>query len=173
LEVHGVAGAGFIGGVGSEESVGEASLTLFIFTIRTIFQPSTNVGFHGRPKVMACQGGMDFSVGEVVEIGVMLAGEGFAEGKWNQDARGEIRIPVDVETVARGERVGVDRSKAIRVASWADFQSWRDEGSVVSRVVEENESKGRERSKTWAKIWEKSESSGTLPINHKSLSPGT
>ncbi len=30
---------------------------------------------------MACQGGMDFSMGEVVEIGVMLTGEGFAKGE--------------------------------------------------------------------------------------------
>jgi hypothetical protein len=60
---------------------------------------------------MVCKGGMDFSVGEVVEIGVMLAGEGFAEGTWNQDARGEIRIPVDVKTVARGETESRGRSK--------------------------------------------------------------
>jgi hypothetical protein len=51
---------------------------------------------------------MDFSVGEVVEIGVVLASEGFAEGGWNQDARGEIRIAIDLETVAGGIRIGVD-----------------------------------------------------------------
>ncbi len=64
---------------------------------------------------MSGEGGMDFGVGEVVEIDVMLAGKGLAEGKRNQDARGEIQIAVDVEPVAGGEVAGVNRCETVRV----------------------------------------------------------
>ena len=53
LEVHGVAGAGFRGGVAGEESVGEAAFTLFIFAICAVFDPSTNVRPHRGPVIMA------------------------------------------------------------------------------------------------------------------------
>jgi hypothetical protein len=63
---------------------------------------------------MSGEGGMDFGVDEMVEIGVMIAGKGFAEGKRNQDTRGEIRIALHVEIAAGGERVGVNRCKTVR-----------------------------------------------------------
>jgi hypothetical protein len=51
---------------------------------------------------------MYFRVGNVVKVGVVLASEGFAESGWNQDARGEVGIAIDMKAVARGEGVGVD-----------------------------------------------------------------
>ncbi len=96
----------------SEKSVGEASLTFLIFALSAVREPTTNVRWHGRPVIVACERGMDFSVRDVVEIGVVLASEGFAEGGWNQDARGEFRIAIDLEAVAGSEGVGVDRVHA-------------------------------------------------------------
>ncbi len=55
---------------------------------------------------------MDLGVGKVMEIGMVLAGKGFAESRRDQNARGEVRVPVDVETVARGKRVWVERVQA-------------------------------------------------------------
>jgi hypothetical protein len=98
--------------VAGEQAVGEASFTFFIFTFCTVREPTTNVRLHGWPVIVARKRGMDFRVGEVVEIGVMLAGKGFAEGRRDQDARGEVGIPVDVKAVARGERIGVDGIQA-------------------------------------------------------------
>jgi hypothetical protein len=46
---------------------------------------------------------------------VVLASERFAEGGGNHDARGEVGIAEDVETVARGEGIGVDGGKAVGV----------------------------------------------------------
>jgi hypothetical protein len=112
LEVHGVAGAGFRGDVAGEESVSEAAFTLFIFTLSAVFKPATDVRLHGGPVVMARQEGMYFRVGNVVKVGVVLASEGFAEGRWNQDARGEVGIAIDVKAVAGGEGVGVDGVQA-------------------------------------------------------------
>ena len=66
LEVHGVAGAGFVGGVAGEESVGETSLTFLVFAFSAIREPATNVGAHGRPKVVPGERGMHLGVGEVV-----------------------------------------------------------------------------------------------------------
>ncbi len=53
LEVHGVAGAGLVGGVAGEESMSEASLALFIFAFRTVVQPSANIGAHRGPKIVS------------------------------------------------------------------------------------------------------------------------
>jgi hypothetical protein len=97
LEVHGVAGAGFVGGVSGEESV----FTFLVLAICAVVQPATNVSLYGGPIVMASQAGMYFRVGEV---GVMLACEGFAEGARDENARKEIGVVEDVETVAGGER---------------------------------------------------------------------
>jgi hypothetical protein len=67
LEVHRVSGAGFIGGVASEESsVSEASLTLFILAVGTVLQPTTNVRMHGWPEVVPGEGGTYLGVGKVV-----------------------------------------------------------------------------------------------------------
>ncbi len=70
---------------------------------------------------MAGERGMDFSVGDVVEIGVVLASEGFAEGGRDQDARGEVGIVINVEAVAGGEGVGVDRGQADGVGELGVF----------------------------------------------------
>jgi hypothetical protein len=99
LEVHGVAGAGFVGGVAGEESVGETSLTLFVFAFSAVLEPATNVGAHGWPKVVPGERGMHLGVGEVVKVGVVLASERFAEGERNHDARGEVGIAEDVKTL--------------------------------------------------------------------------
>jgi hypothetical protein len=88
--------------------MGEAAFTLFVFTRSAVFKPATDVRLHGGPVVMASQGGMYFRVGNVVKVGVVLASEGFAESGWNQDARGEVGIAIDMKAVARGEGVGVD-----------------------------------------------------------------
>ena len=53
LEVHGISGARFGGGVAGEEAVGEASFTFLVLTLRAVREPATNVGFHGRPEVVA------------------------------------------------------------------------------------------------------------------------
>ncbi len=90
LKIHGVTGARFDGGVASEKSVGEAALTFLIFTLSAVHEPTTNVRLHGWPVIVAGERGMDFSVEDVVEIGGVLASEGFAEGGRNQDARGEV-----------------------------------------------------------------------------------
>ncbi len=66
LEVHGVAGAGFVGSVAGEESVGETSFTLFVLTFSAIREPATNIGAHRRPKVVPGERGMHLGVGEVV-----------------------------------------------------------------------------------------------------------
>jgi hypothetical protein len=51
---------------------------------------------------------MDFRVGNVVKVGVVLTGEGFAEGGRDQDAGGEVGIAIDLKTVAGDEGIGVD-----------------------------------------------------------------
>ena len=53
LEVHSVAGAGFVRGVGGEETMRESSFALFVLTQLAILTDSTYVSFHGRPKVVA------------------------------------------------------------------------------------------------------------------------
>ncbi len=53
--------------------------------------------------------GMHLGVGEVVEVGVVLASERFAEGGGNHDSRGEVWIAEDVKTITRGEEIRVDR----------------------------------------------------------------
>jgi hypothetical protein len=121
LEVHGVAGAGFVGGVAGEESVGETSLTLFVFAFSAVLEPATNVGAHGWPKVVPGERGMHLGVGEVVKVGVVLASERFAEGERNHDARGEVGIAEDVETVTGGEGIGVDGGKAVGVGELGGF----------------------------------------------------
>ena len=66
LEVHGVAGARFGGSVACEEAVRETAFTLLILAFSAIREPATNVGAHGRPKVVPGERGMHFGVGEVV-----------------------------------------------------------------------------------------------------------
>jgi hypothetical protein len=100
LEVHGVARAGFVGGVAGEESVGETSLTFLVFAFSAIREPATNAGAHGRPKVVPGERGMHLGVGEVVKVGVVLVSKRFVEGGGNHDARGEVGISEDMETVA-------------------------------------------------------------------------
>jgi hypothetical protein len=46
---------------------------------------------------------------------VVLASERFAEGDGNDDARREVGIAEDVETVASGEGIGVDGGEAFGV----------------------------------------------------------
>ncbi len=58
LEVHGVAGAGFVGGLAGEESVSETSLTIFVFAFSAVLEPATNVGAHGWPEVVPGEGGI-------------------------------------------------------------------------------------------------------------------
>jgi hypothetical protein len=53
LEIHSIAGAGFVRSVGGEEAVREASFTLFIFTQFTILTDATHISLHGGPKVVA------------------------------------------------------------------------------------------------------------------------
>ncbi len=112
LKVHGVTGARFGGGVASKKAVGEAALTFLIFIFCAVREPTTNGRLHGWPVIVAGERGMDFSVGDVVEVGVVLASEGFAEGGRNQDARGEVGIAINVEAVTGSEGVGVDRVQA-------------------------------------------------------------
>ncbi len=50
---------------------------------------------------------MNFGVGKVVEVGVVLAGKGFTESGGNDDTTGEVGITVDVETVPGRNRLGV------------------------------------------------------------------
>ena len=113
LEVHGVAGARFGGGVSCEESVCETAFTLFVFAFSAIREPATNVGAHSGPKIVPGERGMYFGVGEMVEVGVVLASEGFAESSGDDDARGEVRVAEDVKTITVGEGIGVDGGKAV------------------------------------------------------------
>ena len=113
LEVHGVAGARFGGGVSCEESVCETAFTLFVFAFSAIREPATNVGAHSGPKIVPGERGMYFGVGEMVEVGVVLASEGFAERSGNDDARGEVRIAKDVKTVTVGEGIRIDGGEAV------------------------------------------------------------
>jgi hypothetical protein len=64
---------------------------------------------------------MDFRVGNVMKIGVVLTGEGFEEGGRDQDARGEVGITVDLKTVAGGEGIGVDGVQARGVGELGGF----------------------------------------------------
>ena len=82
-----------------KESVGEAAFTPFVFAHSAILEPATNVGAHGWPEVVAGERGMDLGVGNVVEVGVVLASEGFAEIVGHDDAGGKIGVAVD--TVVR------------------------------------------------------------------------
>jgi hypothetical protein len=52
---------------------------------------------------------------------VVLASERFAKGCGNHNARGEIGIAEDVETVAGSEGVGVDGVKAVGVGVLGGF----------------------------------------------------
>ncbi len=126
LKVHGVTGARLGGGVASEKAVGEAALTFLIFTCSAVREPPTNVILHGGPVVVVGERGMDFSVGDVVEIGVMLASEGFAEGGIG------------------GEGVGVDRGQAGGVGELGVFPGLegRREGEVAGGG-ERREQRGR------------------------------
>ena len=114
LEVHGVAGARFGGSVAGEESVRETTFTLFIFAFSAIRKPATNVGAHRWPEIVPGERGMYFGVGEAVEVGVVLASEGFAESSGNDDARGEVRVAKDVKAITVGEGIRVDGVKAVR-----------------------------------------------------------
>ena len=98
-----------------EESVGEASFTPLVFAHSAIFEPATNVGAHGWPEVVAGERGMNLGVGDVVEVGVVLASEGFAEIVGNDYAGGKIGVAVDVKAIARGDRSGIKRCDAIEV----------------------------------------------------------
>ncbi len=113
LEVHGVAGARFGGSVACEESVRETAFTLLILAFSAIREPATNVGAHGWPEIVPGERGMYFGVGEVVEVGVVLASEWFAESGENDDARGEVRIAKDVKAITIGEGIRIDGGKAI------------------------------------------------------------
>ena len=53
LKIHSVAGAGFVRGVGGEETMRKSSFTLFVLTHFAIFTDSTYIIFHGWPKVVA------------------------------------------------------------------------------------------------------------------------
>ncbi len=66
-----------------------------------VVDETPDVGLHGRPKVVACEGGEHFGVGDVLEVGVVLASEGFAEGGRNDDSRWEIEILVERESITR------------------------------------------------------------------------
>ncbi len=93
---------------------------------------------------MAGERGMDFCMGNVMEVGVVLAGKGFAESGRNQNARWEVWVPVDVETVARGERVGVYRVQAGGVGELGGFpvleRRWQGE---VATECKRGEQRGR------------------------------
>jgi hypothetical protein len=102
--------------VAGEESVSETSFTLLIFAFSTICEPATNVGAHRGPEIVPGKRGMHLGVGEVVEVGVVLASERFAEGGGNHDARGEVWIAEDVKTITRGEGIRVDGRKAVGVS---------------------------------------------------------
>jgi hypothetical protein len=55
---------------------------------------------------MARQRGKDFGMREVLEVGVVLADEGFAEIRGHQDTGWKIIVPVAGQTVTDEERVG-------------------------------------------------------------------
>ncbi len=67
---------------------------------------TTDVVAHGGPEVMACQRGKDFGIREVLEIGVVLADEGFAEIRGHQDTGWKIIVFVAGQTVTDEKRVG-------------------------------------------------------------------
>ena len=52
---------------------------------------------------MAAEGREDLRVGEVEEVGVMLADQGFAEIGGDDDERGEVGVGVGVEAVGVGD----------------------------------------------------------------------
>ena len=52
---------------------------------------------------------------------MVLASERFAEGCGNHNARGEIGVAEDVETVAGSEGVGVDGVEAVGVGELGGF----------------------------------------------------
>ena len=113
LEVHGVARAGSVDGVAGKTTMSKTALTFLVFAFSAIREPATDVGAHRGPEIVPGERGMYFGVGEVVEVGVVLASEGFAESSGNDDARGEVRIAKDVKTITIGEGIRIDGGKAI------------------------------------------------------------
>ncbi len=73
------------------------------------------------PVVMACQRGKDFGMREVLEIGMVLANESFAESRGHQYAGWEIVVFVEGKTVTNEERVGGERGEKIRVVELGLF----------------------------------------------------
>ncbi len=65
--------------------MGEATLTFFFFAFCAVCEPATNIGLHGVPKILAGERGMDLGVGKVMEVGMVLAGKGFAESRKDQN----------------------------------------------------------------------------------------
>ncbi len=120
-----------MGGVSGEESVSEASLALFIFAFRAVFQPLTNIGSHRWPKIVPGHRGINFGVGEVVEIGVVLAGKGFAESGRNDDAGREIGVTVNVKAIAGGNGVRIERGEAIGIGELGGLPFVKGGGEVV------------------------------------------
>ncbi len=52
-----------------------------------IVHEASHVSFDGRPEVVASKRGEHFGMGHVLEIGVVLAGEGFAQCGWDKDCQ--------------------------------------------------------------------------------------
>ncbi len=70
---------------------------------------------------MACQRGKNFGMREVLEIGVVLADKGFAEGRGHQDAGWDVVVFVEGETIADEERVGGELREKLRVVQLGLF----------------------------------------------------
>ena len=64
-----------------------------------ILKETAYVGFHGRPVVVPGQRGKNFRVGDVLEVGVVLADEGFTERRGYQNERREVVIFVEREAI--------------------------------------------------------------------------
>ena len=71
-------------------------------------------------------------MGHVLEVGVVLAGESFAEGGGYEDARGKVGVAMEGETVAEEERVWRDVVEEGGVSSLGVFPGGNGggEGSV-------------------------------------------
>jgi hypothetical protein len=88
--------------------VGESALGLLVLAALAVVQPSANVGRHRLPKVVATEGREDLRVGEVEEVGVALADQGFVELGGDGDYRGKVGIGTGGEAVGVGDGALVD-----------------------------------------------------------------
>ncbi len=92
---------------------------------------------------MAGQRGKNLGMGDVLEVGVMLADEWVAERGGDEDAGWEGRILADGEAIAESERVGVESLEKVGFCVLSVFPVQEGGREVwVKSVAEEFEQRG-------------------------------